>query len=103
MKKMVVVIAVAILLTGLASAQVKTKCHASGDEITCTSTDVTPQPDSDYRQGSFGPIYDPQLAAQHAYQRAYQAAQARSQNAQTDTGRAACLKLAVDNPSITCK
>jgi hypothetical protein len=34
MKKMVVVIAVAILLTGLASAQVKTKCHASGDNPT---------------------------------------------------------------------
>jgi len=103
MKKMAVVIAVAIMLTGLASAQVQTTCHSTGGgDVECTSTDITPSPDSyyrqgpfgsiycgykncaaDYRQGAFGPVYDPQSAAQKA--------------------RGACLKLAVDNPSITCK
>lgn len=94
-------VAVLVALGAIAASaqQVNTTCHRNGDDVECTSTDMTPAPDSDYRQGAygpvycgykncaadyrqgpFGPIYDSQLAAQHAYERAHaQSDQARKQ------------------------
>jgi len=58
-----------------APAQTTTTCHRNGDDVECTSVDMTPQPGSDYRQGTYGPIYDPALAAQHAFERGLAQAQ----------------------------
>jgi hypothetical protein len=74
-KLQIAVFSILILLTSICHAQTKTTCHMSGDDVECTSTDMTPAPNSDYRQGPYGPVYDGTKAAANAYQNAYQAGQ----------------------------